>query len=603
MGKTTLFSNWTWRRNLSEPFRRATKKRTDAYSVYNTTTEKESTLHAPTLCAIMAYMDIDGKTAEAKGAIGTRGNTIVAEYPSHRAGETHVCVFNKDTDKFTAGIFKDSSTSPEPYEMKSKGDGQSGSAMFFALMPIFLQVKEFADEYRILKSYKESGYADMESASRSAAILCDNIYRRIENAAGLTDAGIIVNVPASGNIQPFNALMLNKNEYSPTNVIAGNFEIFTPVSEPEKPKETAKNEDFAGKYALSERTFTEAEKQMIPTLANWYIIPPEVIAICRHAKMTTESTIKMRNFMLRGPSGTGKTEGAKAVAAGFGLPYVYITCSANTEITDLLGQILPDVQTGSDSQTEQSDICNALPTYEDIQMDPATAYCTLTGEYIENITAEEVYGRIIMILQNGLSSGSASLNSDKQGFRYIDTALVDAIRYGYICELQEPSIIANPGVLVGLNSLLDNCSTVTLPTGETIKRHPDTVILVTTNNDYQGCKKLNQSVISRMDLVFDVDEPDIETLAGRVMKITKCVDGTMVRRMAETVKEISKHCRQEMITDGCCGVRELIAWVQSYMISNNALESSRYTVLSAVSSDPENRDEIYKTCLQTQYAA
>jgi MoxR-like ATPase len=309
----------------------------------------------------------------------------------------------------------------------------------------------------------------------------------------------------------------------------------------------------------------------------------------------------MRNFMMRGPAGTGKTKGAEAAAAGFGLPYVYITCSANTEITDLLGQILPDVKTGFDSQPEQSASCSVLPAYEDIQMDPATAYCTLTGEYMEDITAEAVYGRLIETIQN--NAAKRQNDGNRQGFRYIDTPLVDAMRYGWVCELQEPSIIANPGVLVGLNAMLDSCGTVTLPTGEVIQRHPDTVIIVTTNDDYNGCKKMNQSVISRMDLVFDVDEPDIGTLVGRVMKITKCGDESIVRQMAETVKDISKHCRQEMITDGCCGARELIAWVQSYMISGNALESAGYTILPSVSANPENRAEIRQKCLEPKYAA
>ncbi len=52
-----------------------------------------------------------------------------------------------------------------------------------------------------------------------------------------------------------------------------------------------------------------------------------------------------------------------------------------------------------------------------------------------------------------------------------------AFEYGYVCELQEPSCIANPGVLVGLNSLLDNCQVITLPTGERVQRHPDTNLL------------------------------------------------------------------------------------------------------------------------------
>ena len=36
----------------------------------------------------------------------------------------------------------------------------------------------------------------------------------------------------------------------------------------------------------------------------------------------------MRNFLLRGPAGTGKTEAAKAIAAGLGtsLPVLYLLC-------------------------------------------------------------------------------------------------------------------------------------------------------------------------------------------------------------------------------------------------------------------------------------
>ena len=52
-----------------------------------------------------------------------------------------------------------------------------------------------------------------------------------------------------------------------------------------------------------------------------------------------------------------------------------------------------------------------------------------------------------------------------------------------------------------------------------------------------------------------------------------------------------------MIDDGCCGVRELINWVQSYMISGDMMESARYTILSSVSADAENRKAIQTTCL------
>ena len=93
----------------------------------------------------------------------------------------------------------------------------------------------------------------------------------------------------------------------------------------------------------------------------------------------------MRNFLLRGPAGTGKTEGAKAIASGLHLPYRCITCSANTEIFDLLGQILPDVD------GKLSALQSEYPTFQDIMMDPATAYQKLTGTYDETVDEDTVY--------------------------------------------------------------------------------------------------------------------------------------------------------------------------------------------------------------------
>lgn len=195
------------------------------------------------------------------------------------------------------------------------------------------------------------------------------------------------------------------------------------------------------------------------------------------ANNATGFTVQMRNFMFRGPSGNGKTEAAKAIAAGLELPYVHITCSANTEITDLLGQILPEMKKREERAKPYT---GEYPTLEDIRMDPSTAYHKLTGEYREDITEEEVYNKLIEIARKDTQYKEKTADSGKQTFKYIETDLIKAIRYGYVCEIQEPSIIANPGVLVGLNALLDNCNSITLPTGERIKRHPDCVLIVTT---------------------------------------------------------------------------------------------------------------------------
>lgn len=164
-------------------------------------------------------------------------------------------------------------------------------------------------------------------------------------------------------------------------------------------------------------------------------------------------------------------------------------------------------------------------------------------------------------------------------------------------------MIANPAVLVGLNGLLDQCKSITLPTGEIVNRHPDAVIVITTNVDYAGCRGMNQSVISRMNLVVDLEEPDEVTLVKRVQGITGCTDTSAIKTMARIVKEINEYCQEASIRDGCCGVRELISWVQSYMITNDISEAAKFTVLSSASADGRSREEIRSRCLDTLLAA
>ncbi|MCL2106422.1 MAG: AAA family ATPase [Oscillospiraceae bacterium] len=596
MGKSKLFEGWSFKRKLHEPFNGSSvsKDTTDnaCMSMYNQTATRKATLHAPTLCGILAYMDLE--LGGGKGAIGTQGNMVVAEYPSN-TGRTQVAVFNQTTGKFTAGNFTGPADAPTPYALKA--DKDSGAALIFALMPKALEDDEFAEQYGKLLEHKKAGFTDLNAAATHAFVLCDNLYRRIENADSLGQSGIKTTIPATGNVQGFTPLNLNKGTYGPTSTLFGDFQILKPGTPAGAPAAVIAHGDFAGKYPLSKRAFTPAEQAMIPALEPWFVIPPEAQRVCLHAKMTTGSAQPMRNYMLRGPSGTGKTESARAVAAGLGLPYTHLTCGADFERFDLLGQILPDLD-GTPALPGAAE----LPTFDDIRMDPPTAFEKLTGEYREEVTEEQVYAGLLEVM-TARALEQAGNGSTQQRFRYVDTPLVQALRNGWCIEIQEPSVIANPGVLVGLNDLLDRCQSAVLPTGEVVKRHPDCVIVVTTNYDYAGCKDINQSVISRMDLVIDVDHLDVDTMAERACGVTGCADVSVVRRMAETVEAVKTRCREAMIRDGSCGMRELIAWVQSFMVCGDELEAARYTVLSSVSADPENREEIYNTCLAPLYAA
>ena len=221
----------------------------------------------------------------------------------------------KKNGKFNVGRYEDISSTPRIYTLK---DGSNtGSALFFALMPEALTDDEFQEYYGILGKCKNDGYSDMDKAEQAAYILCDNLYRRIEGADLLTDAGIRLSIPATGNLPQLTPLNLNKGAYSPNSVLFGAFRILTTPSAGSGTVVSINKNDFHNNFKFTDRTFTPWEELLIPTLADWYIIPPEIVSICRHAQMTTNGNQPMRNFMLRGSAGTGKTEGAKLSLPGW----------------------------------------------------------------------------------------------------------------------------------------------------------------------------------------------------------------------------------------------------------------------------------------------
>ena len=598
MAKTKLFEAWSFRLQQPAPFDdpKYAGSKSMGFSQYNTSsTAQKSTLHAPTMRALLAYAKLvsateNGQSVDGLGAIGHQGTTYrISEYRS--ANKTDCVVFNPVTGKFNAAQVEDGTQALKPYSVGA-GNG-TGSGLLFCLMPVLNEDDEFRQKFQEFVSLLESGWADMDAAFECALTLCDNVYRRIENSKQLGSDGVKISIPTTGNISVITQMAMDSGNYAPTGASYGEFTIMQMSGTPTAKASSFQKEDFVAKYALSNRTLTARELAMVPTLPDWYIIPKEVVRVCEHAKVTTASSQPMRNFLFRGEAGTGKTMGAQAIAAGLNLPYTLMTCSANTEITDLVGQFIPDTgnfQSGSN--------CTELPKISDITMHPPSVYMMLTGEYDEEKTEDDVLQKLIEIAVGNLVEKE---ETPGQRIRYVDTPLVEAIRHGYVCELQEPSCIANPGVLVGLNSLLDNCQGITLPTGERVKRHPDTVIVVTTNSDYSGCRDMNQSVISRMDLIYDMEAPDLNTMVKRVMNVTGFTDEQEATKMASVVRDVAERCRQTMITDGSCGMREFKSWVLSTMVTHDPYESALSTIISSASADPDNRAELISACLEPQY--
>lgn len=603
-------------RSLPSPFDTIANKKIKVSSKYGDGTT--STLCGTVIKAVHAVCHcMDGS---GEGAVGIIDHRTAAEYKSSAGADAyHLVVYDSNTGSLMASVYDSNMETFENYTLNSSG--RDGAAVMMALFPILMQDDEFKESFEAYQDELNAGYPHMDKATEYMALMCDNAYRRIKDDS--CSAHIKVNVDKAGNLMRVSQTHLDSGSFTPTTVLAGEFKIFAQTGPAQiySATETIDHADFEGQYVLNKRTFTPQETMLIPKLPEWYIIPKEVVNICKHAKATTGKSMQMRNFLLRGPAGTGKTMGAKAIAAGLGLPYMKYTCSANTEIFDFVGMIFPDsedstgsaqldaeretlIQMGGINYANVSKLMK-LPDLDDMDYDPAGVYMALTG--VENAAATSqdcmsiVLDRVTEKVRE-LSKTVKDKNSSGQTYRYVETDFVKALKHGYVIEIQEPSTIVQPGVLVGLNSLLEQSGSITLPTGEVIQRHPDAVVVVTTNTSYEGCRGMNQSVLDRMSLVRDVELPSPEVMAQRAMSVTGATDEYEVSKMVQVVNDLAEYCRKNSITDGSYGMRSLIDWIISSEITGDVYESALYTIISKATADELDREALISTVLEPIFA-
>lgn len=340
--------------------------------------------------------------------------------------------------------------------------------------------------------------------------------------------------PNNGNLKNVTQTLAKSKKFLP-DMVWGTFQFMSDQKGSGTSKFTFKSvKDFVGYFADNNRILSDEEKSLVPQLDDGYILPEEVVTSCYLISKTHGTKRPMTNIMLRGDPSVGKTAGARAIAAGLGLPYTFITCNAGTEMYNLIGDMMPIDSTDSDC----SEACG-------------------------------------------------------QGFRYVESPLVRAIRNGWVCELQEPSLITRPSVMPGLNGLLDETGCVVLPTGEMLHRHPDCIIISTLNVDLEGCRPLNQSFIDRHHLIVDMKCPNDAVIIKRIKGMTGCGNDVPLQTMVDCVHQIAKKCQTCGATDGNVNsMRSLANWVQAGMLIGDYAKAAEWTVVSGATSDPQTREEL-----------
>ena len=423
-------------RPLPEPFDTLANKKVGVSSIYGDGTT--ATLCSTVIKAVHAVCHcMDGS---GEGAVGVIDHRTVAEYKSSMGPDSyHLVVYDSKTGALMASVYDNNTETFENYVLNSAG--RDGAAVMMALFPVLMKDKEFKEKFDEYRACFASGYPDLVKATECMAILCDNVYRRVKDDT--CAAAVTLNVDKTGNLMRVSQVQLDSGAFTPSEVLAGEFCIFAKTARVtvKRAGTLVAHEDFIGKYQMRPRALSETEEALVPKLPEWYIIPQEAVDICRHAQATTGKPTQMRNFLLRGPAGTGKTMGAKAIAAGLNLPYMKYTCSAGTEIFDFVGQLFPDSESGStgDERLDQErEILKSmgginyaniaklmeLPDLDDMDYDPAGVYQALTGMEKGSATAQDCMGIVLdRVTEKVRALSRREENAGNSGQAFTDTSI------------------------------------------------------------------------------------------------------------------------------------------------------------------------------------
>lgn len=281
--------------------------------------------------------------------------------------------------------------------------------------------------------------------------------------------------------------------------------------------------------------------------------------------------MKISNILLEGDAGSGKTQLAKALSADLQLPYTKITCFADMDKSDVFGALLPIVESDVDEDQELIDAINQTETLE--------AVLRLIKHHY-NLSTEMAKSKLADFIKRMEQNENSNVR-----YKYYPSEIVRAIEKGYLLEIQEPTVIRDASVLVALNSALEPNGLLNLPTGVVV-RHPDCVIIITTNRNYQGNRPLNESLRDRMQHAEKMDLPSLEVMAERALGKTKIQQPELLLKLAEIIRLLDDTAKANAIK-GVAGMRSYFYWANTWKQGQDLFQSIYPKVLYKLTTVPE----------------
>ena len=591
MAEIKLFDTWTFQEEMPEPFSRFLQKE----GLRNTTTMveclsqynqgRQATLHPPTLRAMLNIAGIYLKQTE--GALGFQKgnydllNFYCMEYVKGRG--RYALVYNPISAKIR-GICK---TEKQTYKAldfveRNVSDGEEVLAM---LIYVSLEKKEalynleFAQNFILFMQQMKEGWKNAKLALKAAFLCCDNLYRRVENVQDFSNEGIPLEKSQLGKagMEQLSTLAIESELYAPNDAIKGTFQI---LGEMKKEREWTLKE--LQKIYRQHWSFPKDYENRIPQL-------PEDMKVGEYAQDILSAIVEspFRKFMITGNAGTGKTTDAQMVAQILGVPYFALNCGPETDESTLVAGIYPN----SRKKTEDS---MKFPSLQEFVTDPMQVLEEVAHTRKEGITKSEAFRELLdAVYQSGYQKAK-----NEGDFVMQESEIIKGCRMPSVIEIMEASLIVEPGTLGKLNRLLDDSRKLDLLYGEVVERHPNAIIIITTNLNYVANREFDFSVVSRMNKVQHRKDLTEQQLAERAMFRTGCKDMEVLKQMAKVMKRLDAVVKEEFGKAGLCGYREYENWVYEYMRTQNLVKAAEDTVLSKLASDEEDRDMLRQVCME-----
>lgn len=560
----------------------------------NRSANQVSTIMAPVVRAVHAYVDgLDLKRTGKKKTQGFVGEVsrdkYVAEYRQSDDSVTIVSWSSVNGD-LSASIVRPGVGLPTPTPTVGgrQDDISHHAAYFLAALP-FLQTALPADVGEGMKCIIEAAtncpdmWEDPEmygnAVLRSLFVISDAFYHALEQGA------LLMLVPAQGNIPVVSQSTLDLGLNSGSRAITGFPSIWEGNAEPAasaSPKNTKKTSIGALKkeyaHVFADRQWTAEEEDLIPVFDDSQKVPAEVMRMLKQFTASQNMPRPMVNFGWRSETSYGKSTGVEMMAAILHVPLVRMTCFPSMETADFLTAIMPD--------TRPSCAAEDMPTFLDIAADPVTAYQRLTGEEREDVSCDECL--------QAYGEAAARSKSDVPRFVHVHSNYIKALEHGYLCEIQEPSRIKNPGVLVGLNEFNRPGSVVPLLDGSHIRRHKSAIVVMTDNVGYVSCRPIDNSVLRRLAVIIDSHDLSKAELLDRVIANTGFDNRTLLNLMHQTFVEIKNFCMQNDISEGSISPSELEMWASCVKIDDykNVRQNCLDCVVSKATEDREAQEQI-----------